>query len=51
MEESPDMSRVKEPKAMVAVMIFGVVFMVGFEFGTRPSLNSPQKPSPTLRRR
>src|SRR5688500_9997665 len=38
MEESPDMSRVKEPSAMMAVLMFGVVFMVGFGIWHSPIL-------------
>lgn len=38
MEESPDMRRVKEPRPMVAVLIFGVIFMVGFGIWHAPIL-------------
>ena len=49
MEESPDMRRVKEPRPMVAVLIFGVIFMVGFgiwhapilEFASEAVINVP----------
>jgi len=30
MEDAPDMRRVKEPKAIVTVLIFAIIFMVGF---------------------
>src|SRR5918996_164596 len=48
MEESPDMGRVKEPKAMVAVMIFGVVFMVGFGVWHAPILEFASEALPNL---
>jgi NADH-quinone oxidoreductase subunit N len=38
MEEGPDMSKVKEPRAMVAVLVFAVVFMVGFGIWPAPIL-------------
>ena len=38
MEEGPDMSKVKEPRAMVAVLVFAMVFMVGFGIWHAPIL-------------
>lgn len=38
MENGPDMSKVKEPKAIVAVLVFGLVFMVGFGVWYAPLL-------------
>ena len=38
MEDGPDMSKVKEPKAMLAVLVFGLVFMVGFGVWYAPLL-------------
>jgi F420H2 dehydrogenase subunit N len=38
METGPDMSKVKEPKAMLAVLVFGLVFMVGFGVWYAPLL-------------
>ncbi|MGA9166632.1 MAG: NADH-quinone oxidoreductase subunit N [Nitrososphaeraceae archaeon] len=38
MENGPDMSKVKEPKAMLAVLVFGLVFMVGFGVWYAPLL-------------
>ena len=38
MENGPDMSKVKEPKAMLAVLVFGLVFMVGFGIWYAPLL-------------
>ena len=38
MEEGPDMSKVKEPRAMVAVLVFAMVFMVGFGIWPAPIL-------------
>ena len=48
MEESPDMSRVKEPRAMMAVLIFGVVFMVGFGIWHAPILEFASEALPNL---
>jgi NADH-quinone oxidoreductase subunit N len=48
MEESPDMSRAKEPKSMVAVMIFGAVFMVGFGIWHAPILEFASEALPNL---
>lgn len=38
MENGPDMSKVKEPKAILAVLVFGLVFMVGFGIWYAPLL-------------
>jgi proton-translocating NADH-quinone oxidoreductase chain N len=38
MENGPDMSKVKEPKAMLAVLVFGLVFMVVFGVWHAPLL-------------
>jgi F420H2 dehydrogenase subunit N len=48
MEESPNMDRVKEPKAMVAVMMFGIVFMVGFGIWHAPMLEFASEAVPNL---
>jgi F420H2 dehydrogenase subunit N len=48
MEESPDMSRVKEPRAMMAVLIFGVVFMAGFGIWHAPILEFASEALPNL---
>jgi proton-translocating NADH-quinone oxidoreductase chain N len=48
MEESPNMARVKEPKAMLAVMIFGAVFMVGFGIWHAPILEFAAESLPNL---
>jgi proton-translocating NADH-quinone oxidoreductase chain N len=38
MEQGPDMSKIKEPKAIVAVLLFGLVFMVVFGVWHAPLL-------------
>jgi NADH-quinone oxidoreductase subunit N len=38
MENGPDMSKIKEPKAMLAVLVFGLVFMVVFGVWHAPLL-------------
>jgi proton-translocating NADH-quinone oxidoreductase chain N len=48
MEESPNMDRVKEPKAMVAVMMFGIIFMVGFGIWHAPILEFASEALPNL---
>jgi NADH-quinone oxidoreductase subunit N len=48
MEESPDMSRVKEPKAMVAVLVFAAVFMVGFGIWHAPLIDFASQAVPDL---
>ena len=48
MEEAPDMSKVKEPRAIVAVLIFAMVFMVGFGIWHAPLLDFASKAVPDL---
>jgi NADH-quinone oxidoreductase subunit N len=48
MEEGPDMSRIKEPRAMVAVLVFAMVFMVGFGIWHAPLLDFASKAVPAL---
>jgi NADH-quinone oxidoreductase subunit N len=48
MEEGPDMSRIKEPRAMVAVLVFAMVFMVGFGIWHAPLLDFASKAIPDL---
>src|ERR671919_2124915 len=48
MEESPDMSRAKEPRSMAAVMIFGAIFMVGFGIWHAPILEFASEALPNL---
>ncbi len=48
MEEAPDMSRVKEPRAMIAVLVFAVVFMVGFGIWHAPIIDFATKAVPDL---
>ncbi len=38
LDESADMSRVKEPKAIVCVLVFAIIFMVGFGIWHAPLL-------------
>jgi proton-translocating NADH-quinone oxidoreductase chain N len=38
MENGPDMSKIKEPRAMLAVLVFGLVFMVAFGIWHAPLL-------------
>ena len=38
LDESADMSRVKEPKAILAVLVFAIIFMVGFGIWHAPLL-------------
>ncbi|MDW0140599.1 MAG: NADH-quinone oxidoreductase subunit N [Nitrososphaeraceae archaeon] len=38
MEQGPDMSKIKEPKAILAVLLFGLVFMVAFGVWHAPLL-------------
>jgi F420H2 dehydrogenase subunit N len=38
MENGPDMSKIKEPRAMIAVLVFGFVFMVAFGVWHAPLL-------------
>ncbi len=48
MEEGPDMSKVKEPRAMVAVLVFAMVFMVGFGIWHAPLLDFASRAVPDL---
>ena len=48
MEEGPDMTRVKEPRVTAAVLIFAVVFMVGFGIWHAPLLDFASKAVPTF---
>jgi NADH-quinone oxidoreductase subunit N len=48
MEEGPDMSRVKEPRAILAVLVFAVVFMVGFGIWHAPLIDFASKAVPDL---
>lgn len=48
MEEAPDMSKVKEPRAIVAVLVFAMVFMVGFGIWHAPLLDFASRAVPDL---
>jgi F420H2 dehydrogenase subunit N len=48
MEEGPDMSPVKEPRAMVAVLVFAIVFMVGFGIWHAPLLDLASRSVPGI---
>lgn len=48
MEEGPDMSKVKEPRAIVAVLVFAIVFMVGFGIWHAPLLDFASRAVPDL---
>jgi NADH-quinone oxidoreductase subunit N len=48
MEEGPDMSKVKEPRAIVAVLVFAMVFMVGFGIWHAPLLDFASRAVPDL---
>lgn len=48
MEEAPDMSKVKEPRAIVAVLVFAMVFMVGFGIWHAPLLDFASQAVPDL---
>jgi F420H2 dehydrogenase subunit N len=48
MEEGPDMSKVKEPRAIVAVLVFAMVFMVGFGIWHAPLLDFASRAIPDL---
>lgn len=48
MEEGPDMSRVKEPRAIIGVLVFAVVFMVGFGIWHQPLIEFAQQAVPDL---
>src|SRR5215213_9143670 len=46
MEEAPDMSKLKEPRAMVAVLSFAMIFIVGFGVWHAPILEFASKAVP-----
>ncbi len=48
MEDAPDMSKVKEPRAIVAVLVFAMVFMVGFGIWHAPLLDFASQAVPDL---
>lgn len=48
MEDAPDMSPVKEPRAIVAVLVFAMVFMVGFGIWHAPLLDFASRAVPDL---
>ncbi len=48
MEEAPDMTRVKEPRAISAVLIFAMIFMVGFGIWHAPILDFATNSVPNL---
>jgi F420H2 dehydrogenase subunit N len=48
MEDAPDMRRVKEPRAIVAVLVFAMVFMVGFGIWHAPLLDFAYNAVPEL---
>src|ERR687895_2562518 len=48
MEESPDMKRVKEPRAIVAVLVFAMIFMVAFGIWYTPLLDFASSAVPDL---
>ncbi|HEY7110219.1 MAG TPA: NADH-quinone oxidoreductase subunit N [Nitrososphaeraceae archaeon] len=48
MEEGPDMSRVREPRSIVAVLIFGIIFMIGFGIWHGPILDFASQSVPAL---
>ncbi|MEO9321300.1 MAG: NADH-quinone oxidoreductase subunit N [Nitrososphaera sp.] len=48
MDESPDMTPVKEPRAMVAVLVFAIVFIVGFGIWHAPLLDLASRSVPSL---
>ena len=48
MEDSPDTTKVKEPRAMAAVLIFAMIFMVGFGIWHAPILEFATNSVPNL---
>ena len=48
MEESPDTTRVKEPRVMLAVLIFSMIFMIGFGIWHAPILDFATNSVPNL---
>jgi NADH-quinone oxidoreductase subunit N len=48
MEDAADMSKIKEPTAIVAVLIFAIIFMVGFGIWHAPLLDFASQAIPDL---
>ena len=48
MESAADMSQIREPTAIVAVLIFAIVFMVGFGIWHAPILDFASQAIPDL---
>jgi NADH-quinone oxidoreductase subunit N len=48
MEDATDMSKIKEPIAIVAVLIFAIIFMVGFGIWHAPLLDFASQAVPDL---
>jgi NADH-quinone oxidoreductase subunit N len=48
MEDAADMSKIKEPTAIVAVLIFAIIFMVGFGIWHAPLLDFASQALPDL---
>jgi F420H2 dehydrogenase subunit N len=48
MEDAADMSKIKEPAAIVAVLIFAIIFMVGFGIWHAPLLDFASQAIPDL---
>ena len=48
MEQGPDMSKIREPKAIVGVLVFGLVFMVAFGICHAPLLQFATNSVPDL---
>jgi F420H2 dehydrogenase subunit N len=48
MEDATDMSKIKEPTAIVAVLIFAIIFMVGFGIWHAPLLDFASQALPDL---
>jgi NADH:ubiquinone oxidoreductase subunit 2 (subunit N) len=48
MEDAPDMRRVKEPRAIVAVLVFAMIFMVAFGIWYTPLLDFASSAVPDL---
>jgi NADH-quinone oxidoreductase subunit N len=48
MEQGPDMSKIREPKAMLSVLVFGLVFMVAFGIWHAPLLQFATNSVPHL---
>ena len=48
MEDATDMSKIKEPTAIVAVLIFAIIFMIGFGIWHAPLLDFASQALPDL---